>query len=48
MRSVEKVEIRELSANEIKQVSGGGYIGNTSPLPGVFYTSPKLPKPLQA
>jgi hypothetical protein len=47
MRSVEKVEVRELSASETKQVSGGGYIGNTSPL-GWIVQTPKPPKPLQA
>jgi hypothetical protein len=39
--------VRELSATEIEQVSGGGYIGNTSPFT-VFWTPPKPPKPLQA
>jgi hypothetical protein len=47
MRSIEKIEVRELSASEIKQVSGGGYIGNTTPL-GLFHTTPKPPKPYQA
>jgi hypothetical protein len=48
MRSVEKVEVRELSASEIKAVSGGGYVGNTTPLPpGLFHQTPKPPKPYQ-
>ena len=38
--------VRELSANEIELVSGGGYIGNTSPL-GVFPSTPKPPLPYQ-
>jgi len=46
MYSVEKVEVRELTASEIKQVSGGGYIGNTTPLGWPVYTTPKPPKPL--
>jgi bacteriocin-like protein len=38
-------KVRELSANELNQVAGGGTYGGTTTSPGWTQPKPTLPKP---